>query len=61
LNNKICVSIKKIIHIEFISHYFISLNKISQNCTLQSADVSVTKQRGDTELSAPQRQQMQDI
>jgi hypothetical protein len=48
-------------HIEFISHYFVSLNNISQNCTLQSADVSVTKQRGDTKLPAAQRQQMQDI
>jgi len=48
-------------HIEFISHCFVSLNNISQNCTLQSADVSVTKQRGDTKLPAAQRQQMQDI
>jgi len=61
LNNPICVSFKKIIRIEFISHCFVSLNNISQNCKIQSADVSVTKQRGDTKLPAAQRQQMQDI
>jgi hypothetical protein len=44
-----------------MNHYFVCLNNISRNCTFQSDDVSVTKQRGDTKLPAAQRQQMQHI
>jgi hypothetical protein len=59
--NPVCVSFKPIKHTEYILHCFVCLNKISRNRTFQSADVSDTKQRGDTKLPAAQRQQMQHI